>query len=119
MLVLQVAPILKERGIEKPYNFLVKNGFSHHTAINLVKGEGRYFRLDHIERLCRILVCHPSDLLLWTPSSTHALAATHPLRSLEKKDIPVNWKEKLAGMPLDELKEITRSIMSKSADTAK
>jgi DNA-binding Xre family transcriptional regulator len=67
MLSLNLIPIFKARAIEKPYSFLVKAGLSPHSATNILNNKTHVFRLDHIELLCRVLVCEPNDLLVWNP----------------------------------------------------
>ena len=63
MLSLNLIPIFKARAIEKPYSFLVKAGLSPHSATNILNNKTHVFRLDHIELLCRVLICEPNDLL--------------------------------------------------------
>lgn len=64
MLSLNLDPIFKVRGIESPHTALVKAGIHSSTAKRILYGNVRSFRLDHIEILCRILICEPHDLLL-------------------------------------------------------
>lgn len=109
MLSINLAPIFKIRGIEKPFTFLVKNGFTHHAAHLLINGKNRVFRLDHIELLCNLLICEPNDLLTYTPDQNKNLPTNHPLTKL-KHDHAHTIKETLATMPLSELKNITNTI---------
>jgi DNA-binding Xre family transcriptional regulator len=110
MLSLNLTPIFKARGIEKPYSFLVKNGFTNFTASNILNSNSRAFRLDHIEMLCNILVCEPNDLLLFTPDKGRQYAPNNPLLKLTHDDINSNWPATLATMPFKELKEATKNI---------
>jgi len=113
MLSLNLAPIFKARGIEKPYSFLVKNGFTNFTASSILNSYGRSFRLDHIEMLCNILVCEPNDLLLFTPDKGKQYAPNNPLLKLAADEAINNWPATLASMPFKELKEVTKSIIQK------
>ena len=110
MLSLNLHPILKARGIERPYSFLVKAGFTPHTATNILNGQNSVFNMRHIELLCKALVCEPHDLLLYTPDSDQVLPPNHPLHNLIQSDSLEEIKETLATLPFKQLKEITRQI---------
>lgn len=110
MLSLNLLPILKARGIERPYSFLVKAGFTPHTATNILHGQNSVFNMRHIELLCKALVCEPHDLLLYTPDSDQVLPPNHPLHNLIQSDSLEEIKETLATLPFKQLKEITRQI---------
>jgi len=110
MLSINLTPIFKARGIERPYSFLVKAGFSSHTAHQIVNSHTRMFRLDHIELLCRTLVCEPNDLLEYTPEKDQILASDHPLLKLQPTDNPENVKQTFKTIPFKQLKEITKQI---------
>ena len=111
MLSLNLTPIFKARGIDKPYSFLVKNGFTNFTASNILNAHSRVFRLNHIEMLCSILVCEPNDLLLFTPDKAKQYAPNNPLLKLTNDDSNSNWPTTLATMPFKELKEATKTII--------
>lgn len=114
MLNLNLKPIFSARGIERPYTFLVKAGISRATAHNILNSKTRVFRLDHIELLCRILICEPNDLLSYTPDSQTTLPETHPLNNLRKETIShTSIKDSLANIPYKELKEITSQLFEK------
>jgi len=110
MLSLNLTPIFKARGIQKPYSFLVKNGFTNFTASNILNANSRSFRLDHIEMLCNILVCEPNDLLLFTPDKNKQYAPNNPLLKLAGDNSTGNWPATLATLPFKELKEATKNI---------
>ncbi len=110
MLTLNLTPIFNARGINRPYSFLVKAGLSPHAANAIVNSETRSFRLDHIELLCRVLVCEPNDLLQYTPGNDQQLPANHPLNNLLQEDNLENMKQTLATMPFKKLKEINKQV---------
>lgn len=110
MLSLSLDPIFKARGIERPYTFLVKAGLAPHTAHILLNSKTRTFRLDHIEILCRILICEPNDLLLYTPDPNHILTPDHPLNNILPTEIGSDLKGTLSTMPYKQLKIITKQI---------
>ncbi|MBK8625041.1 MAG: helix-turn-helix transcriptional regulator [Saprospiraceae bacterium] len=111
MLYLHLAPIFAARGIKKPYSFLVKAGFTHHAATSILHSNTRSFRLDHIEDLCRILVCEPNDLLAWKPDLNVHYAAQNPLEKLKVYGNEPTLNETLATMPFSELKKATKDFL--------
>ncbi len=110
MLSLNLTPIFKARGIERPFTFLVKAGLSPHSANTVLNSTTKSFRLDHIELLCSTLVCEPNDLLLWTPDEDKQYANDHPLFNLQQQDTANEMKETFATIPYKQLKEITKQI---------
>ncbi len=112
MLSINLSPLFKARGIQKPYTFLVKAGFTPFTASNILNNNSRVFRLNHIEKLCSILVCEPNDLLLFTPDKGRQYAPNNPLLKLSHDDTNSNWPDTLATMPFKELKEATKTIIN-------
>ena len=110
MLTLNLAPIFRARGIEKPFTFLVNAGLPRHSATRLINNKPAVLRLDHMELLCRVLVCEPNDLLLFKPEKGQQYAANHPLLKLTQTLPASNWQQTLAEMPLKQLREITATI---------
>ena len=110
MLFLDLQHIFEARSIDKPYAFLVKAGFTPHTATSIVSSSTRAFKLDHIELLCKVLVCEPNDLLSFKPNKEEVLTADHPLLKLQHTETDQNWKQTLATIPFKQLKEFTKSL---------
>ena len=48
MLTLDLTNIFNAKGIDKPFPFLTKAGFSYHTTHNLLNSKSRIFRLYHL-----------------------------------------------------------------------
>ena len=112
MLNLNLRPIFQARGIERPYSYLVKAGISRATAHNILNSKTRVFRLDHIELLCRVLICEPNDLIAYIPDPDSPLQETHPLNNLSQDDsAQPGIKDSLANIPYKELKEITKQLI--------
>ncbi|MFA6925287.1 MAG: helix-turn-helix transcriptional regulator [Bacteroidales bacterium] len=111
MLILNLTPIFKMRGIEKPYTFLVKAGLSPHSATSILNNNIRSFRLDHIELLCDILVCEPNDLLEWKPDKGKKYSDNNPLLKLKQQPTDNKWQETFSTMSFKELKEVTKTIV--------
>lgn len=110
MLSLNLKPIFKARGIERPFSFMVKAGISPASANAILDGSIRTFRLDHIELLCKILICEPNDLLLWAPNKDQQYSNDHPLFNLQQQDSFKDLKQTMATIPYKQLKEITKQI---------
>ena len=100
--------IFEARGIDKPYRFLVKAGFTPHSANVLVHDNLRMVKLDHLEILCEKLNCELNDLLLWTPDKNNPVSANHPLRNLSAK--PSGQINAFRDLPYKELKELASKL---------
>ena len=110
MLSLNLAPVFKARSISNPYTFLVKAGIARHTAHRILSNQVRVFRLDHIELICRVLVCEPNDILVYTPSANQPLPEDHPLQSLRHMAPVPNVKETLSTIPFKQLQQLASQI---------
>ena len=110
MLSLNLTPIFKARGIERPFSYLVKAGISPRSANTILNSSTRSFKLDNIELICKILICEPNDLLLWTPDKDQHYSSDHPLFNLPQQDSLKDMKETMATLPYKKLKEITKQI---------
>ena len=111
MLSINIRPVMKLRGIEKPFTYLVTSGFNNHTAHNLLNSKTRSLRLDHIEIICLLLKCTPNDILSWKPGKNIVSTDKLPLSKLqviESKTFDI--KTTLMDLPLDELKSLTDKI---------
>ena len=111
MLTFHLHPLFSARGIEKPFSFLVRNGFTPHSAHNIINNKSHTLRLDHVELLCELLFCEPNDLLLWTPSKNTVVHENNPLnklRSTSKSNVDV--KSVLNSLPYHELKELSNKL---------
>lgn len=112
MLTLQLGPILSARGINKPLSWLIKNGMNRHTATRLLNKNPREIRIDHLEWLCKILVCEPSDLFLWKQTNGVPLSLNHPLQKLVNTiPSPETWKSTLANMPFRQFQQFTQTLV--------
>ena len=110
MLTLNLKPIFKARGIDKPYTYLVKSGFPPYTAHNLLNSKTVSFQLRNIDKLCSLLICTPNELLLWTPNRNETIAPNHPLTRLKKRNVDLNWQDTIKNVLLEELELIVTTI---------
>ena len=112
MLTINLNPVLNARNIERPFSFLIKAGFSSHTASSFLDSSIQRPALNQIEKVCELLNCTPNDILTWQPNDKSSLPISHPLNKLKKKDVDYKWQESLKTMPLEQLNEIA-AIISK------
>ena len=110
MLNLNLKRILKARGIEQPYKFLVQNGFVPFTAHKYKNGIVEHMRLDHIERLCILLHCTPNDIFEWVPNDLLDDHPNHPLQKIRKREKKIEINKLLANMSMDKLEAIEKLI---------
>lgn len=106
MLKFNFTRIFKARGIDKPFSFLVRKGYSDNFATRVVNNRIGRLNLKDVEMLCEMLHCTPNDLLEWIPSQQDATNDTHPLISLKRSDKVVQLTRILNSVPLDKLSEI-------------
>lgn len=112
MLILNLKPIFTARGIDKPYAFLTKNGFTHNTAKSLVAGKSPTINIRYMERLCELLWCEPNDLFLWQPAENTRIPDGHPLLPLLRtQETVLNIKHMLARVPLKKLNGLSEVLI--------
>lgn len=109
MLYFNIKRVLALRGIEKPYAFLVKNGFASQTATNLSNNQIGHIKPSQIEKLCLLLNCTPNDLFDWRPDANSSVSENHALRTLIKEKIP-SFSEMVKDMPVEKLGELEAFI---------
>ncbi|MFM6976303.1 MAG: helix-turn-helix domain-containing protein [Sphingobacteriaceae bacterium] len=108
MIQLNLKPLFALRGIEKPYQYLLHAGFSHHVATNLVAGNLQSLRFEQMERLCHCLLCEPTDLLQWQPNKAYTYPDNYPLSKLLPKETPASLKLSLSRLNFKDLEEMTQ-----------
>ena len=106
MLYINLHPIFKARGIDRPHTFLVSIGIPSSTAHKFLEGSYRAPRLDNIERICKALNCTPHDILIWVPDKNNPIPQTHPLNQLNKYATTFNLHETFRTLPVEQLNQI-------------
>jgi len=114
MLHFNFTRILKMRAIDKPYSFLVKNGFSHNLAHRIGKDKLNNCSMPHLEKICKLLNCTPNDLIEWVPDNETDNQKCTALQSLKKENKFPNIEDITRSIPLDEL-----SILKELIDARK
>lgn len=110
MLTFNFNRIFKARGIDKPFSYLVKVGYSESFSTRIVNNRMKRLELSDIEKLCELLQCTPNDLLEWIPEGKDNTNDKHPLISLKRSDKVVQLTQILNSIPLDKLSEIEMVI---------
>ena len=110
MITLNLKQIFHARGIDKGYSWMVKHGIAYHTANHILFKNPRSLRFDHIEILCKNLVCEPSDLFTYTPDNQRHLPDSHPLNKLIRDKEEDSLKQTISHLSYQELIEIKNFI---------
>lgn len=113
MLTFNINRLLKIRGVEKPFAYMVASGFSTDFASRIIKNKTRRMDLHMVERLCELFRCTPNDLIEWEPNPEQAMVADHPLKPLERAKKVEGLTQLLNAVPLDKLEEIECLIKEK------
>ncbi|WP_316824376.1 helix-turn-helix transcriptional regulator [Pedobacter miscanthi] len=116
MLYLNVVPIFVARGIQNVSTYLIKAGFSPHSAHFILHSKTRSIRLDHIEKLCKLLICEPSDLFAWQPDKDENIPNTHPITRLKKNGVEESINNLIADVPFKQIVEIAAIIKEKKEE---
>lgn len=106
MLYLNLQAIFEAKGIDNPANFLWKNGFTRHTAHNLLYNKSEGINFKHLEKLCLILNCTPNDIFNWQNKHKLLNEDAHPLKQIKKEKSKGNLSLKLRAMSVDKLNEL-------------
>ena len=115
MLTFNFSRIFKARGIDKPFSYLVKVGYSDNFATRIVNNRTKRLDLADIEKLCELFQCTPNDLLEWIPDSKDKTNDNHPLILIKRSDKVVQLTQILNSVPLDKLGEI-ESVIKKEME---
>lgn len=98
----------KAKGIDKPFTFLCRAGFSGNFATKVKNNKVNRLSLDLLERLCLALESTPNDLMSWQPGKNTNTATNHPLYELRRTDKIIELNKALNRMSLSKLEEIER-----------
>lgn len=119
MLRFNFEKMLKARGIEKPFSYLVNAGFSKGLATKIKKNKIGSINLQTLEKLSFILRCTPNDLLEWTPDEEFTIDAEHPLNEIKKSDKIADIIKTLNAIPLSQVESIDELINVKIMENQK
>ncbi len=105
--------IMKARGIQRPFTYLKKAGFSDNFATRVKNNRINRLNLESMERLCILLRCTPNDLMEWIPESKHNIDHEHPINNIKKSNKVIDITKTLNSVPLGKLEEIENLINEK------
>jgi DNA-binding Xre family transcriptional regulator len=114
MLKLNIQRILAGRAIDRPYTYIVKQGFSKNIAARLNTGKIKQVKLADIEKLCLLFQCTPNELLEWVPAEKENDVETQPLRDLIRVNPKVNIRSLLNTLPYAQIAEMEKIISEKA-----
>ena len=114
MLKFNFQRIFNAKGIDKPFSYLVEQGFQRSAASRINAGNLKSMKLKDLERYCEKFDCTPNDLLEWITNKYVEDADRHPLSSLRRPESTMNIKAMLHSMPISHLEEIERFIQEKA-----
>jgi DNA-binding Xre family transcriptional regulator len=106
MIYLNLLPIFEAKGIDNPGQFLYKNGFTRHTAHNLLNNKTAGISFSHLEQLCLVLGCSPNDLLAWHDTNKNTALPKEPLHILKKEKSKGSITQTLRGLPVSKLQQL-------------
>ena len=110
MLNFNFSRIFKARGVDKPFSYLVKVGYSDNFATRIVNNRIRRLDIEDVEKLCELFHCTPNDLSEWIPESKDKTNDIHLLIPIRRSDKVVQLTQILNSVPLDKLSEIESLI---------
>lgn len=110
MLIFNFTRVFRARGIEKPFSYLVKAGYSDNFATRIAHSQIAKLNLKEVEKLCVMLQCTPNDLLEWIPGKNDATTEKHPLATLRRTENFTQLSQMLKDVPLDKLGDIENLI---------
>ena len=109
--------IFKARGIERPFTYLCKAGFSDNFATKVKNNRITRLNLKELEKLCLLLGCTPNDFCEWIPERGTKVDTSHPLNMIKKTDKVVDITRTLNSVPLGYLDDIEEMIEEKIKST--
>jgi DNA-binding Xre family transcriptional regulator len=110
MLQLQLSNVLRQRGIQDPIKFLVKKGFTYHTAHRLVNNLVDSVSYSNLEKLCIILNCTINDLFLWSKDNNDDVSESHPINKLAAEANPTSISQALMQLPYDKIMQLEKIV---------
>ena len=102
--------VFKARGIDRPFSYLRKAGFTDNMAVNINRSKVTKLDVKFMEQLCLLLRCTPNDLMSWEPENSEQVPKDHPLYRIKRNEDQVEITKMINGIPLDKLGAIKKLI---------
>ncbi len=115
MLTFDLARLLESKEILNPLQFLMKSGFTRHTAHRLLRHRVDSISYRNLETLCLALNCTPNDLFSWVPASDSVNEKT-ALQKLTGRTRKGSFIGKLKSMPEDKLDQLRQFVDKLATD---
>jgi len=113
MLRFNAMRVMRLRGIENPWSFMVRNGFHRSTANNFFNGKVLQIKVEHLEKLCLLLNCVPGDLFEWKADSNRTISENHALNAINRADAPPPIVQIIKDVPLEKLEQLNRELLDR------
>jgi|GEM_PF-5882413 DNA-binding Xre family transcriptional regulator len=102
---------MRLRNIEKQFAWLRKQGFSNDIATQLVRGECKSVKLEHLQLLCHRLRCQLTDLFTYIPDPSAPETNSDTLLPLVRSaEPPGDLNDILRQLPIDRIESLTREL---------
>uniref|UniRef100_UPI0032162C4F helix-turn-helix domain-containing protein n=1 Tax=uncultured Draconibacterium sp. TaxID=1573823 RepID=UPI0032162C4F len=110
MLQYNFSRIFKAKGIERPFSFLRKAGFSDNFATKVKNNRVRRLELKEMEKLCLLLKCTPNDFMQWIPENQYVSDTEHPLNEIRHSTDSFDLIKTINSLPLSRISEVNEII---------
>jgi len=110
MITLNIPRIATLKGVQRPYTFLVKNGFTPQTAKDLIAGRVRRLDFAHLEKLCRLFRCEPYDLYDYAPTPNAQVHGEDHLAFLTKPKVDQGIQSLIAGLTVKQMESLLADV---------
>ena len=97
---LNLQPMLKARGIEKAFTFLLKAGISSGSIKRILNGTTSQINIQNLTNLCTQLRCTPNDLFSIEDPNVDV---DHPLQKLAETQPDLDIKHWLKNASIEEI----------------
>lgn len=102
--------VFKARGIDRPFSYLKRVGFSDNMAVNINRNKVARLHVKDMEQLCLLLHCTPNDFMVWEPENGEKVEDNHPLHKIRRNEDQVAITQMLNSVPLNKLAGIKKLI---------
>ena len=110
MITINVRRIARLKGIERPYTFLTKRGFTHHIAKQFIAGSVKRLHFGDLEKLCRVFQCEPYDLYDYQVPSDLVQTSTDPLAFLKKNEPAADIQAIIRSLSLKQMEDLAQEV---------
>lgn len=114
MITLNIPRIARIMGIQRPYTFLVQQGFTKRTAKDLLAGRTKRLAFAHLEKLCRIFQCEPYDLYDYSPDKNRTYVGEDRLAFLTKPKGDASIHTLTAGLSFAEMQALLAEVAQRN-----